>query len=125
DRQGREQRAVLEQYAPAAASVLRFVLAAIDHVFAEDFDLALFACLQADDRAKKHRLPSARATYDSEDIAAADGEVEAVMNDLVLGRGSAAADRDERLTILGLLGHPQPIELKKTANTESSTITRK
>ena len=72
DGQRREQGAVLEQDAPAAADVLRLVLVAADHILAEHLDLARVRRLKADDRAHQHRLAGARAADHAEDLAAAD-----------------------------------------------------
>ena len=56
---------------------------AADHVLAEHLDLARVGRLQADDRAHQHRLAGARAADDAEDLAAADGEVEVLVDDLL------------------------------------------
>ena len=93
DGQRREQGAVLEQDAPAAADVLRFVLVAADHVLAEHFDFAGLGRLQADDRAQQHRLAGARAADHAEDLAAADGQVEIVVDDLLAEGCCAARER--------------------------------
>ena len=130
--QRREQGAVLEQYAPAAANVLRLVLAAVDHVLAEHLDVARFRHLQADDRAQQHRLAGAGAADHAEDLAAAEGEVELVVDDLFAERIAQAAHLDDRVAAVGNGAriefpgnHTHPIELKKTAKTASRTMTRK
>ena len=76
--------------------------------------------LQADDRAHQHRLAGARSADHAEDLAAADVEVETLVDDLVAEAVPEAPDRDDRR-----LAHIQPIWEKKTANTASITITRK
>src|SRR5205085_6880751 len=118
--QRREERAVLEQDAPAATDILGLGLVAVDHILAEDLDFALVRLLQADHRAHQHRFAGARAADDPEDLAAMDVEVEILMNALVAKAVAKAADGDD-----GLLAHRQPIELKNTANTASRTITMK
>ena len=96
DGQGREERAVLEQHSPAPADILRLVLLAPDHIFAEHLDVAGVRHLKADDRAHQHRLAGARSADDAENLAAADIEVEAVMDDLVAEAVLEPADRDDR-----------------------------
>ena len=56
---------------------------AVDHVLAEHLDFARVGRLQADDRAQQHRLAGARAADHAEDLAAADGEVEILVDDLL------------------------------------------
>src|SRR5688500_15895757 len=100
--------------------MLRLVLIAADHVLAEHLDLALVGCLEADDRPHQHRLAGARAADHAEDLAALDVEVQALVDDLVAEAVAQPANGDDRLG-----AHFQPIELKKTANIASSTMTRK
>ena len=123
DGQRREQRAALEQHAPAAADMLGLLLVAADHRLAEHRDLALVGRLQADDRAHQHRLAGARAADHAEDLAAPDVEVEPVMDDLLAEAVPEAADLDDRRFVVRR--HSQPISVKKTAKKASSTMTRK
>ena len=56
---------------------------AADHILAEHLDFALVGRLQADDRAHQHRFAGARAADHAEDLAAADVEVEILVDDLL------------------------------------------
>ena len=56
---------------------------AADHVLAEHLDLALGGRLQPDDRAHQHRLAGARAANDADDLAAANVEIEVLVDDLL------------------------------------------
>ena len=67
---------------------------------AEHVDLALVRRLQADDRAQQHRLAGARAADHAENLAAADVEVEVVVDDLLAEAVAQAAHRDDRLAAL-------------------------
>src|SRR6185295_18496812 len=120
DGQRREQGAALEEHAPAAADVLRFLLVATDHRLAEHLDLARIGDLEADDRAHQHRLAGARAADHAENLAAFHLEVDAVMDDLLAEAVLEAFDLDH-----GLARHNQPISVKKTAKKASRTMTRK
>ena len=94
-RQRREQRAALEQHAPALADILRIGLLAADHRLAEHLDLAGFGSLKADDRAHQHRLAGARAANHADDLAAIDTEVEALVDDLLAKRVLEPAHLDD------------------------------
>ena len=101
----------------------RMFLASSDHILAEHLDLARGRGLQADDRSHEDRLAGAGPADDADDLAAADGEIEILMDDLIAEAIGEAAHRDDRLAILR--DHIHPTELKKTANTASMTMTRK
>src|SRR6185369_3259231 len=119
-RQGREQRAVLEQDTPAAANILGFVLGPVEHILAKHFDHAGIGFLQTDNRAHQHRFAGARAADHAEDLAAVDGQVEILVDDLLAEAVPEAPHANERL-----VGHFHPIEVKKMANTASRMMTRK
>ena len=90
--QRREQRAALEQHAPAAAHRRFLVGLGADGVLAEHSDLALVGDLQPDDRAHQHRLAGARAADHAEDLAAPDLERQ-VLVDHLLAEAVASAPR--------------------------------
>jgi hypothetical protein len=133
-----EQGRALEQHAPAAADVARLADVGAQHVAPEHADLARLGLLQADDRTHQHRLAGAGAAHHAENLAAPQVDLEALVHDLVAEaileaahlNDVAALVRAFRARIGPVLGqlncaHIHPIELKKTANTASSTMTRK
>src|SRR5205085_11296869 len=83
-------------------------------------------------RPQQHRLAGSRAADDSENLAAAKGEVEIVVDHRVAECVAQTTDGDHRLAAVRdvrgvelLRDHVHPMLEKKTANTASSTITRK
>ncbi len=125
DGQRREQRAALEQDAPALADIDRLGLVAPDRRFAEHEDLARERGLEPDDRAHQHRFAGARSADHAEDLAAPHVEIEAVVDDLVAERVAQPPHRDDDLAFGSVRAHIQPTWLKNTAKKASSTITRK
>ena len=91
--------------------------------FPQQLKPAGLGLLQADDRAEQHRLARSRPADDAENFSPADGQIDTVVDDLLAKSVAQAFDGDDRLAVLR--DHVHPIELKKTAKTESSTITRK
>src|SRR3546814_8816396 len=75
------------------------------------------------DRAHTNRVSGARASDHPENLAAADIEIEILMDDLFAEAVLQAANADDRFTTVGHQIHP--IQVKKTAKNASSTITRK
>src|SRR5205823_6549786 len=107
------------------ADVLGFVLAATDHIFAEHLNMPRFRRLQTDDRPQQHRLAGSRAADYAQNLAAADREVEIVVHNLLAKGVAQAFDGNDRMAVLWVRTHIQPMLEKKTAKTASSTITRK
>ena len=96
----REQRAVLEQDAPAARSAAARARRPTARRWPSTSIVAALRPLEADDGAQQHRLAGARAADQRQDLAALDVEVEAVVQDLLRRTGSpgrAIADRSVAL----------------------------
>ena len=61
---------------------------------------ALLGCLEADDRTQQHRLAGTRAADHAEDFAAANVEVEIVVDDRIAERVAKPAHGDDRFAVL-------------------------
>src|SRR3546814_2812246 len=120
DRQRREQRPALEQHAPALAHRGRFGLVDAERVLTEHRDLAGIGRLEADDRAHQHRFSGARASDHPENLAAADIEIEILMDDLFAEAVLQAATADDRFTTVGHQIHP--IQVKKRSEEHTSEL---
>ena len=81
-----EQRALLEQDAPAALDGAPLVVAGLAEIDAQHLDHALPLRQQADDRAQQHRLAAARAADEAEDLASAHVERQMIEHDVVAER---------------------------------------
>ena len=93
----REQRAVLEQHAPARARLVAPLARA--QLGADRLPNTSIRArgrpVEADDRAQQHRLAGARAADDAQHLAAVDVEVEMVVDDLRAEPVDEAAHRDD------------------------------
>ena len=130
-RQRGEQRAALEQHAPAAAHAKLLVGLGFGDRIPEHAHLALGGRLEADDRAHQHALAGARAADNAEDLAPADVELEPFVDRLIAEAVDQAAHLDRMLAVeppaacAVRFAHPQPTSVKNTAKIASSTITAK
>ena len=97
--QRREQGAALEHHAGPALDI--GLGTGVVDVAAEDLDMPALGPLEAEDGVEQHRLAGARAADDGEDLAAADLEVEAVMDDIVAEGAAQPAHPHRRRKIGG------------------------
>src|SRR6478736_1518383 len=118
-----EQRAVLEQDAPAALDIDAILRCQRLVVAAEQLDLPHVRLDQPGDDAEQHRLALAGAADNGEDLAAIDVEIEPVPNLIAAEALGESADADQDLSAV-LQGHI-PIADRNMANTASRIITRK
>ena len=102
DGQRAEQRAVLEQHAPALFERAQLGLVGVQHVAPQHLDAAALRPPQPDNRAQQHRLAGAGAADDAEHLAAPHIEVEAVMDGLAAETGHQTAHPDHDIVIASL-----------------------
>src|SRR6478735_7847192 len=119
-----EQRALLEQDAPAAldAAALRRVRRV--EIDAEHLDPSGDLRHQADDSPRQYRFARTGRADKSQDLAALDVEIEPVEHPGLAKLDRNVADADDGVGNLVRHGHI-PIDAKKMANTPSITITKK
>src|SRR3984957_9582315 len=121
-RERREQRALLEQHAPAPLDRAQLFIVDGGEVGAEHFDAAVALGQQPDDGAHQHRLAGARAADEAEDLAFEHVERRAVEHGRVAEADGEIAHADHG----GVAGHAHiPIAAKNMAKKPSSTMTRK
>ena len=122
-----EQRALLEQDAPAPLDAAPRRGIGIVEIDAEHLDAAGDLRHEADDGARQHRLAGAGGTDEAQDLAALDVEIEAVEHARLAELHGDVADPDDGVgDRLRSERHGHiPIAAKKIANTPSITITKK
>src|SRR5262249_41690982 len=98
DRERTEERAALEEHAPAGLQAPPRRLAQAGRVLAEHCDAPRRRLVESDDRAQQHRLAGARAADDAEHLARQDLEAEVVVYDLLPELGPQALDLDYRMS---------------------------
>ena len=117
-----EQRALLEQHAPAPLDRTPLVVVDGAEIGAEHFDAAVALGQQPDDGAHQHRLAGARAADEAEDLAFEHVERRVIEH----GRFAEADDEIAHADHGGVAGHAHiPIAAKNMAKKPSSTMTRK
>ena len=115
--QRREQGAVLEQHAEAAAQPVHLLVARLPDAAPEQAHRAAGRPQEADDLLEQHRLAGAAAADQGGDLAADDRKGDAVVHDV---GAEARADVDD---LEGVFAHT-PARCKAIAKTASSTITQ-
>ena len=93
--QAREQRALLEQHAPALADHETLVRRHLVDVQAEHFDRARLFVQQAEDRARQDRLAGARGADKAQHLAAIEIEIEPVHHQMVAEADFEAAHAND------------------------------
>jgi hypothetical protein len=96
-----EERAILEQHAPARGDMLPLPVVETADLFAEDLDRAGFGGEQADDGAQENRLAGTRRTNDAHDFARHNVQVDILMQHPPADARHEIADLDDRRPRLG------------------------
>src|SRR5487761_2284444 len=120
----RKQRALLEQDAPSPGGALVAAIPGSPDSGAQDLDLAASPRNEPDNGSHQYRPAAAGSTDQAEDLAPADVERQMVDPDLPAEADHQILDADRELRSR-LLHRHIPIDAKNTANSPSSTITRK
>src|SRR3546814_8999162 len=136
--QRRKQCSTLKQHAPPLANGERLLVRPPYHRLAENLDFPFIGNLKANDRTHQHGFARARSADHTQNLSPAHVEIQMFMHDLIAKTVAQAAHTDRDIIILHRLRdpflvdsdlfffrHTQPIQVKKTAKKESSTITRK
>src|SRR6185312_16728915 len=97
-----EQRALLEQHAPAPLDRLALLIVGRIHVLPEHGDRAAALGQEPDDRAHQYRLAGAGAADEAQNLAAIDVEVDAVEHEALAEADLDAARLDHRLPRLAV-----------------------
>jgi hypothetical protein len=92
-----EERAVLEQHAPARAQLLALAGVESGGVAAENLDRAGSGRNEADDRLQQHRLARARGAHDRQHLAGAEIEIDVAVEHAPVDARRHAAEPDHRL----------------------------
>mmetsp|Transcript_37520 Transcript_37520/g.87492 ORF Transcript_37520/g.87492 Transcript_37520/m.87492 type:complete len:341 (+) Transcript_37520:690-1712(+) len=93
--QRREQRAMLEQHAPAVAHPLQVARGAAPQRVAEDLHAAGLRHLQAEQQSQQGGLARPRAADQGHHLAAVDGQVQPAVDDMAVQHGGHTVDFDD------------------------------
>src|SRR5262249_11646818 len=118
-----EERAALEEHAPARLQAPPRRLAEAGRVLAEHDDAPRRRPVEADDRAQEHRFAAARAADDPEHLARQDLEGEVVMHDLLAELRPQALDLDYRLSSRHAINPRKNITLSVSASRSPDPVT--